>query len=202
MKKIFLTSAVVFIFMASVLNANGQNSVDLRWGHFVPLNGKFSDAFNNSNAFSIGLLHPLSNSGFSVGITFSHQHFQSRDSFFKNGYSSKFSIHNYLITGRYDFINNPEFKLYAAADAGLNKSRNEENTSGVKKEIKNTGITTVVSFGGEVALSRRVWLGANIQSQDNYLQTIWFNDQFSINNATSVAANIGIRWLLGTKRNN
>ncbi len=202
MKKLILKTTAIFILTATVFNSKAQNSLSLRWGHFVPVNSKLNNAFSNSNAFSIGLLHPIHQSDFSVGLTLSHQEFRSKDDFFGNGYATKLHIHNYLITARYDFINKAAFNLYASTDAGLNKSKSVESKAGTKKEFQNTGITTGISFGADVAISQRTLLGANIQSQYSYIQSMQFDERFSVNNATSVAANIGVRFLLGTKRIN
>jgi hypothetical protein len=202
MKKLILKTATIFILTATVFNSKAQNSLSLRWGHFVPVNSKLNNAFTNSNAFSIGFLHPLSKSDFSVGLTLSHQEYRSKDHFFSDAYATKLHIHNYLITARYDFINKATLNLYASTDAGLNKSKSRELKGGVKKEFQNTGITTGISFGADMAISQRTLLGANIQSQYSYIQSMQFDERVCVNNATSIAANIGVRFLLGTKRIN
>lgn len=200
MKKLILKTAAIFIFTIAVFNAKAQNSLSLRWGHFVPVNKKLNNTFTNSNAFSIGFMHTINKSDFSAGFTLSHQEFRSKDGFFSNGYETRLHINNYLITARYDFINKAAFKLYASADAGLNKCKNTELNAGIKKEFQNTGITTGISFGTDMAVSQRICLGANVQSQYSYIQSMQFDERFSINNVTSIGANIGIRFLLGTKR--
>lgn len=200
MKKLILNTAAIFIFTIVVLNCNAQNSLNLSWGHFMPANTKLNKAFSNSYGFSIGFLHPINKSDFSVGLTLSHQEFRSKDEYFRDDYESALHIHNYLISARYEMINHTEFKLYASTDAGLNKSISKELQVGSKKEYQNTGITAGISFGAEFVISRRTLLGANIQSQYSYIQPMHFDDKLVMDNATNIAANIGIRFLLGKKR--
>lgn len=200
MKKTFLKIGSIFIFTLAMLNGKAQNSLDIRWGLFTPVNNNMNHAFSNSGAFSIGLLHPISNSSFSAGVTFSHQDYQSKEDFFKPGFDSHLSIHNYLLTARYDFLHQSDFKLYAAMDAGLNKTKNRTTQNGISNERKNAGLTTGIALGADLKISGRLLLGANIQSQYQYTNNIQFDDKINVNHLTCIAGNIGLRFLLGTKK--
>jgi hypothetical protein len=200
MKKIFLKIGSIFIFSFTMLNGKAQNSLDLRWGLNTPVNNNMNYAFINSEAFSIGLLHPISNSSFSAGVTFSHQNYQSKEDFFKPGYASQLSIHNYLLTTRYDFLRQSDFKLYTAMDAGLNKIKNRATRNGISNEDKNAGLTVGIALGADLKISGRLLLGANIQSQYQYINNIQFDDKVNVNHLTCIAGNISLRFLLGTKK--
>lgn len=200
MKKTFLKIGSTFIFTLAMINVKAQNSLDLRWGLFTPVNKNMNHAFNNSRAFSIGYLHPISNSSFSAGVTFSHQDYQSNEDFFKSGFDSHLSIHNYLLTARYDFLHQSDFKLYVAMDAGINKVKNSAIQNGISSERKNAGLTAGITLGTDLKITGRLLLGANIQSQYQYINNIQFDDKVKVNHLTCIAGNIGLRFLLGTKR--
>lgn len=200
MKKIFLKIGSIFIFSLAMLHGKAQNSLEFRWGLFTQVNNNMNHAFSNSRAFSIGLLHPISNSSFSAGITFSHQDYQSNEDFFKPGFEGRLSIHNYLFTARYDFLHQSDFKLYAVMDAGLNKVNNSATQNGISIESKNAGITGGIALGADLKISRRLLLGPNIQSQYQYTNNIQFDDKIKVNHLTCFAGNLSLRFLLGAKK--
>ena len=200
MNKNYLRIGIALIFSISLLSIKAQNTLDFKWGVFTPVNNNLKNAFVNSNSFSISLLHAIARSEFSAGITFSHQIYNSKDQFFKPGYSSDLSIHNYLITGRYNFIHKRDLKLYAAIDAGLNRINNKATQNGINTEYKNSGITTSIAIGADVKISGRLSLGANIQDQYSYTHRMQFDESVHVNYLNCIAGNIGVSFLLGTKR--
>lgn len=200
MKKNYLKIGIVLIFSISLLSIKAQNTLDFKWGVFTPVNNNLKNAFVNSNAFGISLLHPVTNSVFSVGITFSHQIYNSKEQYFKPGYSSNLSVHNYMLTGRYNFFRKSDLNLYAQVDAGLNRINNKATQNGIQKEYKNSGITAGLALGADIKISRRLFLGANIHDQFNYTHKMQFDESVQVNYLNCIAGNIGVSFLLGTKK--
>jgi hypothetical protein len=201
MKKTILKATIIIFLSVSIVNAKAQNSIDLRWGNFIPLNNKMKDGFTNRNAFSIGILHPLQNNRFYAGLTYSHQQYESKDGYFGHTYRTSLIIHHYLLTSRYDIIRQNDFIVYTSIDAGLNKSRSNETKNGIPAEVINNGLSAGLSFGADVKVSDRILLGVNLQCLYSHANLLEFNNEFSIQNVTAMGGNIGMKILLYKYRN-
>lgn len=197
MKQFFPKLVFMVIIVIAGINANAQNSIDLKWGYIIPVNNHLNQSFSNARSFSIALMHPIPRSKFETGIKFSHDRYESKDDLLTE--NNRISIHHYLLSGRYDVIKRETLNIFTIADAGLNRLCKSETKSGMTSKVDRTGATVGLGIGVEFKISSRFLINSNVQSQYAYTDDINYTDKIKTNYLFNVAANIGMRIQLKKK---
>ncbi len=197
MKQLLLKSIfAVFIIIAGA-QANAQNHIDLRWGYFLPVNDHLQQSFSNPRSFSIALMHTMPKSKFEAGIKFSHERYVSKDE--QDADINNITIHNYLVSGRYDLVQKEAYNIFTMADAGINRSNKNEIKNGITSKVDRTGASVGLGIGIEFKISGRLLLSSNVQTQYAYTDDFNYTDKINTNYLFNVAANIGMRIQLKRK---